>query len=292
MRLGTMTSLFREQRETDTYTGYIESMRRCRAAGFEVLDFNLCALNRKKTELHGDDWRFHIDNIRNEAEKLGIEFSQSHPPYRSGRDGTFTDPQDRDFFQAMSLRAIEISAMLGVKWAVLHPVTAIGAHEYVPEDSIAYNLEVFNQEADLAFKLNVGLAFENMCDNQNRRRFGTTVSELNALINAFDHPLAGICWDIGHANRQMDDQVPAINQLGNKIKALHIDDNLGQTDLHLLPFLGNIAWEQVMHALYTAGCEADLIYEIKINNYMPDTLKDITAKYAYQVGEYLLSLVK
>ena len=40
MRLGTMTTLYREQRGTEEHIDYIESMRRCRAAGFQVLDFN------------------------------------------------------------------------------------------------------------------------------------------------------------------------------------------------------------------------------------------------------------
>lgn len=292
MQLGTMTSLFREQRESDAYTGYVESMRRCRAAGFRVLDVNLCALHRRKTELHGDDWRQQVDRIRNEAEKLGIRFSQSHPPYRPGREGKFATAEEATFFQAMALRAIEISAMLGVGWAVLHPVTIAGSHENLTEKNIEYNLQVFGPEAELAFKLNQGIAFENMCDLDNRRRFGTTDVELCRLVEAFDHPLAGICWDIGHAHRQLDEQEAAIRRLGPRIKALHIDDNLGQTDLHLLPFLGTIAWERIMHALYEAGCTADLIFEIKLNNSMPDALKDAAARFAYQVGEYLLSLYK
>ena len=292
MRLGTMTTLFRERRETDVHISYLESLKRCRDAGFRVLDFNMCALPRKKTELHGDDWREQIDMIRNEAEKLGIVFSQSHPPYRSGREGAFNTAEDKEFFQAMALRAIEISAMLGVKWAVLHPVTAVGASEYMEEENIAYNHQVFGPEVELATKLNVGVAFENMCDIQGRRRFGTTARELEILMDSFRHPLVGLCWDVGHANRQYDDQVPAIYRLGKRIKALHIDDNYGQNDLHMMPFQGNIPWEQVMHAFYETGCEGDLIYEIRINEKMPDALKDMTAKYSYQVGQYLLSLVK
>ncbi len=292
MRLGTMTTLFRDQRETDAHTPYLESLRFCRDAGFTVLDFNLCALPRRKTELHGEDWKTRVDAIRNEAEKLGIVFSQSHPPYRPGREGVFQNPEEGAFFQAMALRAIEISAMLGVKWAVLHPVTAVGSQEYVLEENIAYNHQVFGPEAELAFKLNVGLAFENMCDSQGRRRFGTTAGELTSLMDSFRHPLVGLCWDTGHANRQYDDQVPAILQLGRRIKALHIDDNIGQTDLHLMPFLGNIPWERVMHALYETGYEGDLIYEIKSNDRMPAPLKDRTASYVFAVGEYLLSLFK
>ena len=290
MRLGTMTTLYRDQRETDTHISYLESIRRCREAGFTVLDFNMCALPRRKTELHGEDWKLQVDAVRNEAEKLGIEFSQSHPPYRAGRAGTFATDEEKAFFDQMALRAIEISAMLGVKWAVLHPVTAQGNGEYVTEKNLAYNHQVFDREVELAVKLNVGVAFENMCDREERRRFGVTAQELEALMDSYRHPLVGLCWDVGHANRMYDDQVPAILRLGKRIKALHIDDNYGQQDLHLMPFLGGIPWERVMHAFYETGCEADLIYEIRLNDRMPDALKDLSARYCCEVGRYLISL--
>lgn len=290
MRLGTMTTLYREQRGTEEHIDYIESMRRCRAAGFQVLDFNMCALTRRKTCLHGEDYLKKIDEIRNEAEKLDITFSQSHPPYRAGREGLFATAEDRDFFEKMALRAIEISALLGVGWAVLHPVTAVGDGDYCLKQNLAYNRSVFEKEVELAEKLNVGIAFENMCDQQNRRRFGTTEEELIALMDEFNSPYVGLCWDTGHGNRQYDNQLPVLYRLGKRIKALHIDDNYGQSDLHMLPFMGDLPWEKIMQALYDIGYEGDFIYEIRTNQAMPDALKDKTARYAYEVGEYLLSL--
>lgn len=292
MRLGTMTSLFRDRRGTTEKIGYLESIRRCYEAGFRILDCNLCALSRHQTNLDGDDWKERVDEIRNEAEKLGVEFVQSHPPYRGRLDDLETE-EGREHFRKMLLRAIEISAMLGVRWAVMHPVTAPNISSFDIEENVRENLHVFDKELELAHKLNVGLAFENMCDGPQRRRFGVTPGELIALMDACDSPLVGICWDVGHANRQSEDQVPSIMKLGNRIKALHIDDNRGQQDLHIMPFLGNIKWEEVMHALYASGCNADLIYEIGIcGASMPDELKDLSARYCYQVGEYLLSLYR
>ena len=57
-------------------------------------------------------------------------------------------------------------------------------------------------------------------------------------------------------------------------------------------FEGNVPWEQVMHTLHDNGCEADLIYEIRNNANMPEALRDVTARYCYEVGEYLLSLYR
>lgn len=291
MRLGTMTSLFFTRRGTDERISHLESVRRCHDAGFRVLDANLCALSRRQTTLHLDDWKQQAEAIRNEADRLGMVFSQSHPPYRGKLDKLDTE-EDRQYFRSMSLRAIEISAILGVKWAVLHPVTAPGIGCYDPEENIRENLRVFDKELELAHKLGVGLAFENMCDAGQRRRFGITVFELEQLMDACDSPLVGICWDTGHANRNSDDQIPSIMRLGGRIKALHVNDNLGQTDLHIMPFLGNVPWEDVMHALYISGCTADLIYEIRINGCMPDALMDLSARYCREVGEYLLTLYR
>ncbi len=293
MRVGTMTSLFRERRESDEYIGYPEAVRRCAEAGFEVLDMNLCALPRRRTTLHHDDWKQQVDVIRSEAEKYGLPFVQSHPPYRTGRDGrSFATPEDEQFFDEMLLRSIEISAMLGCKWAVMHPVTAVGAEDGDIEASIRYNKELFADAIKLADKLNVGLAFENMCDTANRRRFCCTAQELAALVDSFHSDKVGACWDVGHAHRFYDDQVPAILLLGDRIKALHIDDNIGDTDQHRLPFTGTLPWEKVMHALYEGGCKADMIFEITTTHRMPAALQDVTARYCCEVGRYLVSLYK
>ena len=258
MRLGTMTSLFRDRRECAEHFGYIESIQRCRKAGFTVLDMNLCALNRRQTTLHLDNWQEQVDEICNEAERLGCVFSQSHPPYRRGREGTFATAEEEAFFRAMSLRALEITAMLGAKWAVIHPVMDVTADINDVDAHVRYNQQMFAREAELAAKLGVGLAFENMFDGD-QRRFGSTAEDLIAIQDSFHSDLIGVCWDVGHANRMYRDQLKPIRKLGSRIKALHIDDNLGKDDLHLLPFEGNVPWEQVMHTLYDSGCEADLI---------------------------------
>ena len=285
-----MTSLFRDRRECAEHFGYIESIQRCRKAGFTVLDMNLCALNRRQTTLHLDDWKKQVEEIRNEAERLGCVFSQSHPPYRRGREGTFPTAEEEEFFRAMSLRALEITAMLGAKWAVIHPVMDVNADINDVDAQVRYNQQMFAREAELAQKLGIGLAFENMFDGE-QRRFGSTAEDLIAIQDSFHSDHIGVCWDVGHANRMYHaQQLLAIRKLGSRIKALHIDDNLGKDDLHLLPFEGNVNWEQVMHTMHDSGCNADLIYEIRNNSNMPKALRDITARYCYEVGEYLLSL--
>jgi sugar phosphate isomerase/epimerase len=285
-----MTTHFRDQRETKELTGYVESMNRCLQAGFTVLDFNLCALLRGGTELNGDDWKEKLALIVHEKEKLGLEFVQSHPPYRPFPGSRFPGPEEETRFNLLTERALDASAAMGVPWAVMHPVSELDSGECDLEVNLAANHAAFDRAVEYANKRGVGIAFENMADSNNRRRFGATAEELLALADSFRGATVGICWDTGHAHRVYLDQIPAIKKLGRRIKATHINDNVGSDDRHLLPFLGTIPWEGVIKAFKESGYEGDLIYEITLNNRMPRELKDMSAKFSYDVGRYLLSL--
>lgn len=292
MRVGTMTSTFRERREGGEPYSNLEAVQRCYKAGFRVLDMNMCALPRRTMQLHQDDWRRQTEELRNEADKLGVSFVQSHLPYRGRLDYNIFDDEGKKFHDEMVLRGVEISSILGVKWAVAHPETDPEIGVFDTDANIRWNHQIYDRAVELGTKLGVGIAFENMGDAPQRRRFACNARELEYLMDSYKGSLVGLCWDVGHANRMFDDQVPAIMELGDKIKALHIDDNIGQTDLHTLPFLGNIKWEEVFHALYVSGCKADLIFEVTTNAKMPEALRDTTVRFMYEVGEYLVSLYK
>ena len=84
MRLATSTCIFPKRRD-GSYTTLIDSISMCRECGFDVIDLNFCNANRpgSGSELLGDDWEKQVDLIGNHAAKLGVTFSQSHPPYDS-----------------------------------------------------------------------------------------------------------------------------------------------------------------------------------------------------------------
>ncbi|MCL2319106.1 MAG: sugar phosphate isomerase/epimerase [Treponema sp.] len=294
MRIGTMTSHFRDQREAKDLIGYVESMNRCVKAGFTVLDMNLCALQRGGTELNGDDWREKLGVICKEKEKLKVEFVQSHPPYRPFFGFHFPTPEEDERFRMLTKRSIEVSAALGVTWAVMHPVTETAGPEMDTDLNLAANHVAYDEAVEFANKRGVGIAFENLTDvyQSHRRRFGTSAEELLALIESYRGAKVGVCWDTGHANRVYADQIPAITRLGRLIKATHINDNMGGDDLHLMPFLGTVPWEGVIKAFKDSGYEGDLIYEITMNNRMPQALKDPSARYSFDIGRYLLCLAE
>lgn len=290
MRLATMTSLFRELRNREGHIRYTESIQRCSDAGFSVLDFNMCAMIHNKTELNGPDWEQALDQIKNRAEKLGVEFCQSHLPYLPGGNLYPSGSEEEAFFQEITRRALIASSVLGVKAAVVHPLTEKLLEEHSEEANLRLNHRVYDPLVEEAVKRKVRIAFENMVDASNKRRYGAIAEELIQLADSFQDRSVGICWDTGHAHRVYSRQERPLRLVGKRLIALHIDDNFGVTDDHLLPFLGTIDWETIIPLLQEIGYEGDLVYEIKINNHMPDELKDLTARFCRQAGEYLLSL--
>lgn len=292
MRLSTMTNLFYEEREDGK--NYLNSIRKTHAAGFRVMDFNMCPFQRRETELLGDDWESKVYEIADEAAKLGVEFSQSHLPYPKAavRRKSAADEgcELNEFFIWVTERAIRISGMLGVKWAVVHPVQEIASDELDFDTDLAYNHLVYDRYVELASSLGVGLAFENMADVDGRRRFGVTAGELNALVDSFGSEYVGACWDFGHGNRTYYDQTKGLAKLGGRLRATHLDDNIGKDDLHTIPYFGTINWKKTMETLRDIGYGGDLTYELSCCKRMPEELKESTVRYIHRVGEYLLNI--
>lgn len=289
MRIGNMTSTLGERMDP------CEVVRRCAAAGFEVMDVNFFHLHHPYHPFYGDNWKQKVDEVRNEAEKCGVTFVQSHLPYRSLSVKYDVEmaktPEGLAYFSKISQQAVEMSHMLGCAWGVIHPMDNPDAAMGDTEGHISHNLRIFDREIELAHKLGVGLAFENLYDITKRRRFGVKAAELKEFVDRCNSPLIGACWDVGHGHFTTDDQVGSILLLGKRIKALHIHDNNGKDDLHWTPFTGTVAWEKVMHALYEGGCEADLIFETGFSG-MPDAVRDDGLRLLYHIGQHLVSLYK
>lgn len=290
-RPGIMTNIFYSHVPGEC--GTVHSMEKTRAVGFDVMDLNMCPMQRNDSELCEDDnWERYTDQIGEAAAKLGITFAQSHPPYPKsiGRRKSAADEgcEYNEFFRKMQKRAIEIDCRLGIRWAVLHPVAV---NEYDTDLNAAYNYEVYGPMFEKAAARGVGFAFENMADLDAKRRFGVTPEDLLAILDKFGNsPDVGVCWDTGHANRVMSEQAGPLRQIGEKLVCTHIDDNIGQTDLHTIPYFGTIGWESVMKTLREIDYKGAFIYELAVCKRMPAELRTPAMKFIYEVGRHLVSI--
>lgn len=273
-----------------------DSLKYLHEAGFDVLDLCLCPMQRRECELCDDDnWERYTDMLGNEAAKYGMTWAQSHPPYPTGiraTDRTEPGAEHNEFFLKMMKRALAIDAKLGIPWAVMHPVTCKGSTDTVSTEADAdYNYEYYMPLLELCEKDGVGFAFENMPNRDNgHRRFGASVEDLDAIYDRFRGHKVGFCWDTGHANRVFDNQIPALSHVADRLVCTHIDDNKGDKDAHLLPYMGNVDFSAVVRCLKEHNYAGAFNYEVAVFKGLPAELRMPLAKYAYALAEYLIAL--
>ncbi|HOG45995.1 MAG TPA: sugar phosphate isomerase/epimerase family protein, partial [Anaerolineae bacterium] len=96
------------------------------------------------------------------------------------------------------------------------------------------------------------------------------ISELR-LVNL------GVVLDNGHAHVVGESAVQAVHMLGDRLFHVHLDDNNGKRDQHLIPGDGSFDFQPFMHALRAVGYEgfisAELSWDYTID---PDPAAQLT----------------
>jgi sugar phosphate isomerase/epimerase len=83
---------------------------------------------------------------------------------------------------------------------------------------------------------------------------------------------AGICLDFGHAHLD-GDLVDTIDIVSEHLAAVHVHDNQGRVDDHLLPFEGTIDWPGALTGIQKVGYDGPLVLEIEGRGPSRDVLK-------------------
>jgi len=275
-------------------------MPRLAAAGFDGLDFNfLDLLDRLDWHNKNASARW-VDELDAAARAAGLVWVQGHGPMFNMFGNTPKDDKRR----ALCVPAIRACGRLKVPWMVLHPDVFAGAFDAAHRRALRdRNVAFFRELLPECEKHNVGLALENIFDAAGRhdgrnaqRYYGSVPDELCELIDALNHPLVGACWDTGHARIMGLDQRAALAALGPRLKALHIQENDGANDDHLLPFqngVNGVDWKAVTAGLREAKYQGAFTYEVhSAFRAVPDALFDHTLRYSAEVARCLVARIQ
>lgn len=244
MRLATTTADF---------TGYCrtpaEAVRAYEGTGFKHLDYSFYRANFPGSPFMSDDWMKEVSDAAKEAEHLGFDFVQAHSP------GNDIFREDRETVIKGNVRAIEACAYLGIDRIVVH--SGRGKKYQRAGDMQAYREAVRDFYAALypaMEKYNVRVLAENYIPAGDDTCSFYSGKDLNDLLDVCAHPLMGVCWDVGHGNliapeRQYED----ITVLGERLQAVHIQDNFGEHDDHICPLMGTLDIDAVMRGLKDNG---------------------------------------
>ena len=88
-----------------------------------------------------------------------------------------------------------------------------------------------------------------------------------------------------------ESQSDFISAAGARLKALHIADNDGSSDMHLMPYgRGRIDWQSVMTSLAEVGYDRLYNLEIPGESRAPLEVRELKLDYIKRMCEYLLSI--
>lgn len=263
----------------------------CAKAGYKHLDINFCECMNPNSRMRDDDWESYVDSLTDLGKRYGITYTQSHLPYYD----IFNPSNDQEKVKVMETlieRSIIASAKLGIRWTVTHPGTVYTAGPDM-EISKQKNIEYYSKHVELARKNGIGIALENDFEYKSapyQHIYCANIYELRDLVDAFGDPeYVGACYDFGHANLTGGFHRQNLTILGQRLKAVHVQDNKGLSDEHLLPFHGNTDWKDAMATLAEIGYEGDLTYEIQEwGRFYPKELKGLMIEYSLKVGDVLI----
>lgn len=254
--------------------GMEECLGELREAGYEYLDFWLCAYcDKPDRPMHQDNWEEWVNSQKELFASYGIKTGQCHAYWRHkneiGEDFSWNVPLE------IFRRNFEACRILGTNRLVFHPL-----QRWMPVDSEAVhkkvldiNAEWFGSMVRFAEDTGVEIHIENLFDHKhkcapNNPAFPcSTADDILYIIDKIGSPLVKTCLDTGHANIANQDIPAMIRKYGSRLGSLHLNDNYGligpiYEDVHLFPGFGRIEWPEVMRALAEVGYSDTLNMEV------------------------------
>lgn len=196
-------------------------------------------------------WGFAGEGVREAAaaNAAGLTVETVHASYL-GVNEIWIDGAQGEKRMDYFLSCVRGTAAIGVKTVILHlssgntppPFGEVGLRRY----------ERICREAE---RLGVEIAFENL----------RKTSYLKDLFAALDSPAKKFCYDCGH-ERLYDGGDGVLETYGQDLIAVHLHDNGGMEDDHLLPFTGCIDWNRLADRLrpyYAANPSLPITLELK-----------------------------
>lgn len=249
MKLATTTGDF------DIYSNsYKERLKHVCAAGFRYVDLSMYELRPDDALLVRKDWQDTAKELKECAQELRATFVQAHSP---GGNPLAGDSNAEALLNA-TIRSIEVCGELGIPNIVVHAGLLPNISK---QESFALNKNFFSKLFPAMEKCNVNVLCENSTKaNVGDMYFTNSGADMKEFVEYVDHPLFHACWDTGHANIE-GNQYDEIMTLGSDLYALHINDNRGGGDEHIIPYFGTLNMDEIMHALIDSDYKGYFTFE-------------------------------
>lgn len=246
----------------------VAALHAIRSAGFGVCDFSLWndPWDGGIWTLGENDFNSYFKDLRSVSDVIGLRIGQAHAPFAS----TVGEAEQDAHRLSVIRRAILAAGILGSPSIVVHPAIHIPEGGSAGRDaSLEYNLRMYKSLVPQVEQSGVKVALENLFKYEFDERWGRRVvpgftsnaEDLSELLTALGSEHFCLCLDVGHCLLTGLNPAEMIRQLAPWLETLHIHDNAGLEDDHLLPYLGKADWDAICMALRESGYRGTLNLE-------------------------------
>lgn len=194
-------------------------------------------------------WGEESKNLQPEmARKIGLQIDNIHAPFDHPND-LWLDNLNGENYLDMLFSCVNDCMHHQIPVAVIH-ITGFSE----PPEITQIGLERVKRIVDIAENKGVYLAFENL----------NFLHHLDYIFENIQSEHLGFCYDSGHKNCYHRD-ADCLSLYGNRLLALHIDDNFADQDTHLLPYDGTVNWNRVKEKLKECKGVGYLTLEVDFN---------------------------
>ncbi|MBE6609905.1 MAG: sugar phosphate isomerase/epimerase [Ruminococcaceae bacterium] len=255
MKLGITSGYF-------TKYGIEAGAKRLKAHGYDCADYQ-SFINTETDffKLPEADFKKRLLEEKKIVEDAGIFIHQTHGPWRyPPKDNTEADRAER--FDSMS-KAIRGTAYLGCDKFIIHPIMPFGGNTSEQPDAVkAINFEFMSRLTEVAKEYGVIICYENMPFPLLPITTSKHVTDLARKIGSDNFK---VCLDTGHCLVCGESPADAVRYIGKDLLcAMHVHDNDGKSDKHLIPGEGIADWDAFADALYDIGFDGVFSLETEI----------------------------
>lgn len=171
-------------------------------------------------------------------------------------DLTASGTDQRSHLLASYRQAIDAFALLGGGIMVTHDIAIPDSSSPDHEQKRGGLIQNLAEICDYAGEHGVRIAIENLTNG-----YFSDPANLIAVVDEIAVDNLGICIDTGHRNMH-GDPAEALRLVGDRLYTVHIHDNHGAKDEHLLPTRGTIDWSATFGALSDIHYSGVFVYEL------------------------------
>ena len=263
MKLGTTTGLFAPYGE--------QRYQKMKEMGFDYADYSIPGDLNGRTE---EEYETAVLAEKAMADEAGVTIWQVHGPWRyPPHDET---PELREERAVLMRRSIRLTALIGCKNWVIHPMMPFGPNDdFDTKQFWQINLDFFRALLPYAKEHGVTICFENM---PMKHLSMSTTEKILEFIHMIDDESFKLCLDTGHEAVFGNSIGDAVRLAGKDLQVFHIHDNDGKSDRHWIPCTGVIDWKDFYKAVKEIGFDGVLSLETNCNAFLPGASYDAKIK--------------